>query len=424
MRVSTLTSPGSTSSSRSQGHLGLAGMTPASRPGAHVRFAPSESATSSPEFSEIAMAPRPDSEEPSPSESLLHAPPVAFLAEDVPTTTGEIYSQRSAHARFAPSKSTSTSSSESLGIVVEAPSRSSVSSPPESPLHISPIKSSMALRGDDGPASIGEVNSQQGTRSQVIDIATPSHPESPYSSTLPTPTPASAGPTSSINASPSSSRTPRMGTVSLPGQMSITGEGGTMPMPSPAVEEGVVAQIPMATSPLDSVLVNAKMTMPSPSLGAGGIGDMAPVLKFDGYGAFSGLLYHSPHSVVYEDDLYPTALHLYEARKFLYHRPDLAERIRQCEQVEEVTALSAELGVFARWDWGNMDEVLYLKFLQHGDLRALLLNTYPAELVYVESEDLFWGDGAGAGMNELGKSLMRVRERLRIEGGMGSITPS
>ena len=71
-----------------------------------------------------------------------------------------------------------------------------------------------------------------------------------------------------------------------------------------------------------------------------------------------------------------------------------------------------------------MDEVLYLKFLQHGDLRALLLNTYPAELVYVESEDLFWGDGAGAGMNELGKSLMRVRERLRIEGGMGSITPS
>ena len=71
-----------------------------------------------------------------------------------------------------------------------------------------------------------------------------------------------------------------------------------------------------------------------------------------------------------------------------------------------------------------MDEVLYLKFLQHGDLRTLLLNTYPAELMYVESEDLFWGDGAGAGMNELGKSLMRVRERLRIEGGMGSITPS
>ena len=60
-----------------------------------------------------------------------------------------------------------------------------------------------------------------------------------------------------------------------------------------------------------------------------------------------------------------------------------------------------------------MDDVLYLKFLQHPDLRELLLTTYPAYLVYVESEDAFWGDGAGVGRNEFGKSLMRVRERLR-----------
>ena len=62
-----------------------------------------------------------------------------------------------------------------------------------------------------------------------------------------------------------------------------------------------------------------------------------------------------------------------------------------------------------------MDEVLYLKFRQHGELRALLLNTVPADLVYAESGDPFWGDGAGNGMNELGKSLMRVRERIRRE---------
>jgi predicted NAD-dependent protein-ADP-ribosyltransferase YbiA (DUF1768 family) len=66
-----------------------------------------------------------------------------------------------------------------------------------------------------------------------------------------------------------------------------------------------------------------------------------------------------------------------------------------------------------------MDEVLNLKFRQHSDLRTQLLNTFPAKLVNVEPQDPFWGgDGAGAGMNELGKSLMRVRERLRIEGGM------
>ena len=64
-----------------------------------------------------------------------------------------------------------------------------------------------------------------------------------------------------------------------------------------------------------------------------------------------------------------------------------------------------------------MDEVLYLKFGQHSSLRAMLLNTYPAELVYVEPKDPFWGVGPGIGMNELGKSLMRVRRLLRVEGG-------
>jgi ribA/ribD-fused uncharacterized protein len=196
-------------------------------------------------------------------------------------------------------------------------------------------------------------------------------------------------------------------------------------MSSPAVREGVVAQTPMAISPPDSVLVDAKMTMPS--LGAGGAEDMAPVLKFNSFGDFAGLLYHSPHSVVYEEELYPTALHLFEARKFLYHRPDLADRIRQCERVEEVTALSEELGEFVQRDWSNvalrtMDDVLYLKFLQHSDLRTLLLDTYPTDLVYVEPGDPFWGDGAGIGMNELGRSLVRVRERLHV-GGMGSMFP-
>ena len=65
-----------------------------------------------------------------------------------------------------------------------------------------------------------------------------------------------------------------------------------------------------------------------------------------------------------------------------------------------------------------MDDVMYLKFRQHDDLRTLLLDTYPSRLVYTELGDLFWGgDGGGTGMNELGKSLMRVRERLGIEGG-------
>jgi len=78
------------------------------------------------------------------------------------------------------------------------------------------------------------------------------------------------------------------------------------------------------------------------------------ILKFNGYGEFAGLLYHSPHTVLYQEELYPTALHLFEARKFLDHRPDLADRIRECGRVEDVTSISADMAEFTRRDWSNV----------------------------------------------------------------------
>ncbi|KAI0250417.1 DUF1768-domain-containing protein, partial [Lactifluus subvellereus] len=146
-------------------------------------------------------------------------------------------------------------------------------------------------------------------------------------------------------------------------------------------------------------------------------------IKFTGYGEFAALLCHSPHSILYQDELYPTALHLFEARKFIDQRPDLAERIRECERVHDVISISTEVANFARQDWEDvalitMDEVLYLKFRQHGALRTLLFDTYPMELVFSEFDDSFWGDCGGTGRNELGMSLVRVRDRLRAEGGM------
>ena len=92
------------------------------------------------------------------------------------------------------------------------------------------------------------------------------------------------------------------------------------------------------------------MSMPMP----GGAGAVVPTVRFNGYGEHSGLLYHSPHRVMYQDELYPTALHLFEALKFLDHRPDLADRIRLCEHVEEVTAISASFAEHTRRDWGNV----------------------------------------------------------------------
>ena len=64
-----------------------------------------------------------------------------------------------------------------------------------------------------------------------------------------------------------------------------------------------------------------------------------------------------------------------------------------------------------------MEEVLYMKFRQHPDLRQLLMETGHAELIYAESGDPFWGVGPlGQGSNELGKALFKVREWLRREG--------
>jgi hypothetical protein len=118
--------------------------------------------------------------------------------------------------------------------------------------------------------------------------------------------------------------------------------------------ETPVAIVPSASSSR-AVPIPTHMTRSS-AIGRGGHARSTPlatppVIKFNGYGDFSGLLYYSPHTVVYEDELYPTALHLFEARKFLPHRPDLADRIRQCENVEQVASISAELAEFIRRDW-------------------------------------------------------------------------
>ena len=63
-----------------------------------------------------------------------------------------------------------------------------------------------------------------------------------------------------------------------------------------------------------------------------------------------------------------------------------------------------------------MEEVLYQKFMQHPQLRALLLGTDSADLVFSDP-DTTWGDGQiGQGPNWLGHALMRVRRRFREEG--------
>jgi hypothetical protein len=176
------------------------------------------------------------------------------------------------------------------------------------------------------------------------------------------PSPAQAGSTPFVGAG--GLMTPAV----VPGAMpSAGGPGPGMPMPgmgsvqampvsigtSPAV--GAMSMPSVSMGPMGMGMPSpGGMGMPSGGPGGVGIGGVVPTLRFNGYGEYSGLLYHSPHRVMYEDELYPTALHLFEALKFLPHRPDLADQIRLCEHVEEVTAISASFAENTRRDWGNV----------------------------------------------------------------------
>ena len=59
--------------------------------------------------------------------------------------------------------------------------------------------------------------------------------------------------------------------------------------------------------------------------------------------------------------------------------------------------------------------MLYTKFVQHATLRALLMSTGDADLVFSDPDTTLGDGGIGQGLNLLGRALMDVRTRLREE---------
>ncbi|KAG8950811.1 hypothetical protein FRC00_007520, partial [Tulasnella sp. 408] len=129
----------------------------------------------------------------------------------------------------------------------------------------------------------------------------------------------------------------------------------------------------------------------------------------------------APYSVIFRGKVYPTSEHLFQARKFLDHRPLLAEHIRKGSERPRFAFIEARrFAPETRSDWKDksieiMEEILELKFTQHEKLYRLLLDTGDRYLIENAGKyDDFWGNGAdGNGRNELGKALMRLRDTLR-----------
>ena len=135
--------------------------------------------------------------------------------------------------------------------------------------------------------------------------------------------------------------------------------------------------------------------------------------RFDGEFRFLSNFY--PVEVMYEDVLYPTVEHAYQAAKTLdleqrekIRATDTPGAARKCGNVVEL-----------RSDWeevklGIMTDLVTQKFTLHSEFVEKLRATGYAMLI--EGNwwgDTFWGVYKNVGKNHLGRILMRVREELR-----------
>jgi len=138
--------------------------------------------------------------------------------------------------------------------------------------------------------------------------------------------------------------------------------------------------------------------------------------KFDGT-AFRFLSNFYPARVVYEGIEYPTSEHAYQAAKTL----DIFQRQNVAMLRTPAEAKRYGKAVSMRPDWDDvkvdvMEEIVYAKFTQNENLMHMLVLTEDMPLIEGNSwGDTFWGVCDGVGENNLGKILMRVRDRLNTE---------
>jgi len=134
----------------------------------------------------------------------------------------------------------------------------------------------------------------------------------------------------------------------------------------------------------------------------------------DDFGEFSNF---AKFSIELDGKRWPTSEHYFQAQKF--DDPGYREQIRTAKSPMIAARLGRSRKVKLRRDWESvkveiMRTAVRAKFLQHDELRTLLLSTAAAKLVEHTVNDDYWGDGGdGSGRNMLGQILMQVREEFR-----------
>jgi ribA/ribD-fused uncharacterized protein len=113
---------------------------------------------------------------------------------------------------------------------------------------------------------------------------------------------------------------------------------------------------------------------------------------------------------------YPTSEHFFQAMKFQGTQHE--EAVRQCATPGKAAKMGRDRSLPLRPDWETVkDEIMYTvclaKFTQHKNIQKSLLDTGDKRLIENTRNDRYWGDaGNGTGKNQLGITLMAVRETI------------
>ena len=126
----------------------------------------------------------------------------------------------------------------------------------------------------------------------------------------------------------------------------------------------------------------------------------------------------APYPVELDGEIWKTAEHYYQFKKFEKTDPEYALKIKNAPTALEAKILSMENNRYPAY-WNDIKvNVLRVavmkKFESYSHLQKLLLSTGDEELIEANQEDDFWGEGSdGNGKNMMGRILMETREYFR-----------
>lgn len=146
--------------------------------------------------------------------------------------------------------------------------------------------------------------------------------------------------------------------------------------------------------------------------------DFAKAIYFysslDKFGEFSNF---ADFGFEYENLYYSTVEHFYHAQKFI--DKDYSELIRRAKTPKAAADLGKSRDKKIKADWDEIKNDIMIvgvqkKFDTHENLKELLLSTGDNLIIENSPYDNYWGIGStGDGLNQLGTTLMRVRQKLK-----------